>query len=200
MNRIGRRNIAWLVAVSCFGIAACSTPTTQGFKRVENVPIDASYIAVGADFSKYDRLSAEEMGIFFPAHSEPSAEAQQRARSIFREAFLEQLVGYDVVLNGSGPTTLHVAASLIDFTNARPADMMSVGPQIRDFVRPGTIIFLMEIKDSVSGEVLARAVDSSDLAVLSGSPDVPTDWDALNLAAQRWARLFRDFLDDSLRR
>ena len=200
MNLRGRHFTVGLVAASCLGIAACATPTTQGFKRVQNLPIDASYIAVGADFSKYDRLSAGEMGIFFPSHAEPSAEAQQRARSIFREAFLEQLVGYDVVLNGVGPTTLHVQASLIDFTNAKPADVMSVGPQIREFVRPGSIIFLMEIKDSVSREVLARAVDSSDLAVLSGSPDVPTDWDALDLAAQRWARLFRDFLDDSLRR
>ena len=188
-----------LIAVCCIGLAACSTPTTQGFKRVENIPIDASYVAVGADFSRYDRLAAEEMGIFFPPHAEPSVEAQQRARRIFREAFLEQLVGYEVVDEGA-PGTLLVQASLIDFTNARPADVMRVSPQIRDFARPGRIIFLMEIKDSVSGEVLARAADSADLAVLSGTPDVPTDWDALDLAAQRWASLFRNFLDDSLRR
>lgn len=199
MNVTGRLfTVAWMTA-SCLTFAACSTPTTQGFKRVENIPIDASYVAVGADFSRYDRLAAEEMGIFFPPHAEPSVEAQQRARRIFRDAFLEQLVGYEVV-DEAGPGTLLVQASLIDFTNARPADVMRVSPQIRDFARPGRIIFLMEIKDSVSGEVLARAADSADLALLSGTPDVPTDWDALDLAAQRWASLFRNFLDDSLRR
>lgn len=188
------------VAVLCTVIAACSAPTTQGFKRVSSVQVDAGYIAVGADFSKYERLAAEEMGIYFPSHAEPSVEDQQRARNIFREAFLEQLVGYEVVIGETGPTTLQVQASLIDFTNAKPADMMSVGPQIRDFARPGSIIFLMEMKDSISGQVLARAVDSADLALLSGTPDVPTDWDALDLAAQRWASLFRNFLDESLRR
>lgn len=198
--RIRRRYRAILpVTALCAALAACSAPPTQGFKRVENMPIDASYVAVGADFSRYDRLAAEEMGIFFPPHAEPSVEAQQRARRIFREAFLEQLVGYEVV-DETGPSTLMVQASLIDFTNAKPADVMRVGPQIRDFARPGRIIFLMEIKDSVSGEVLARAADSADLALLSGTPDVPTDWDALDLAAQRWASLFRNFLDDSLRR
>lgn len=199
MNRRERTFTLALIATTCLCLAACSTPTAQGLKRVENVQIDASYVAIGVDFSKYDRLAAEEMGIFFPAHAEPSAEARQRARSIFREAFLEQLVGYQVVRE-AGPTTLLVQASLIDFTNARPADVMSVGPQVRDFAQPGSIIFLMEIRDSVSGDVLARAVDSADLAVLSGSPDVPTDWDALDLAAQRWASLFRNFLDESLRR
>jgi len=200
MNLSGRTLTSGLIAASCLWLAACSTPPTQGFKRVENTRVDAGYVAIGADFSKYDRLSAEEMGIFFPAHAEPSAESRQRARDIFREAFLEQLLGYDVVLGDAGPSTLQVQATLIDFTNAKPADVLSVGPQIRDYARPGTIIFLMELKDSMSGEVLARAVDSTDLAVLSGSPDVPTDWDALDLAAQRWASLFRNFLDTNLRR
>ena len=200
MNLRSRRLIVLPVAVICTALAACSTPTTQGFRRVENPQVDASYVAVGADFSKYDRIAAEEMGIFFPSHAAPSVEDQQRARKIFREAFLEQLIGYEVVVGETGPTTLQVQASLIDFTNAKPSDVMSVGPQIRDFTRPGTIIFLMELKDSQSNEVLARAVDSADLSVLSGSPDVPTDWDSLDLAAQRWASLFRAFLDRSLGR
>ena len=189
-----------LFAAACLSLGACSTPSTQAFKRVENAQIDASYVAVGADFGKYDRLGAKEMGIYFPPHAEPSAEDQQRARDIFREAFLEQLVGYEVALGATGPTTLQVQASLIDFTNARPADIMRVGPQIRDFVKPGSIIFLMELRDSMSGEVLARAVDSADLSILSGSPDIPTDWDALEITAQRWASLFRVFLDESLRK
>lgn len=195
---IDRKILVALIAMTL--LAACSTSTTQSFTRVQGSQVDASYVAVGADFSKYDRLGAEEMGIFFPSHAEPSVEDQQRARKIFRDAFLEQLVGYEVARGGTGPTTLQVQASLIDFTNARPADVMAVGPQIRDFAQPGSIIFLMELRDSMTGEVLARAIDSADLAVLSGSPDIPTDWDALELSAQRWASLFRSFLDDSLRR
>jgi hypothetical protein len=190
-----------IVAVVTTGVllAACVQPTTQSFVRVENSRVDSSYIAVGADFSKYDRLSAEDMGIFFPTNRAPSEADQQRARELFREAFMAQLSGYEVVRNGEGPTTLQVQASLIDFTNAAPGDAMSVGREMRDFAKPGSIIFLMELKDSMSGEVLARAGDSAEIPAFSTSPDVLTDWDAVEAAAQRWAMMFREFLDENLK-
>ena len=181
-------------------LVACATPTTQSFVRVEGSRVDSSYVAVGADFSKYDRLSAEDMGIYFPTNRAPSQADQQRARDLFREAFMAELTGYDVVRNDEGPTTLSVQASLIDFTNASPEDAMSVGRHMRDFAKPGSIIFMMELKDSVSGAVLARAGDSAEIPAIATSPDVLTDWDAVEAAAQRWARLFREFLDENLKR
>ena len=120
MNLRSRCRVVLPVAVICAALTACSTPTASSFRQVENPQVDASYVAVGADFSKYDRIAAEEMGIFFPSHAAPSVADQQRARKIFREAFLEQLVGYEVVVGETGPTTLQVQASLIDFTNAKP--------------------------------------------------------------------------------
>ena len=191
-----------MVAIATAGmlLTACATPTTQSFVRVENSRVDSSYIAVGADFSKYDRLSAADMGIFFPTNRAPSEAAQQRARDLFREAFMAQLTDYEVVRDGKGPTTLLVQASLIDFTNAAPEDAMSVGREMRDFAKPGSIIFMMELKDSVSGAVLARAGDSAEIPSISSSPDVPTDWDAVEAAAQRWAMMFREFLDENLKR
>ena len=188
------------IAIAGLFVAACATPTTQSFQRVQSSRVDSSYIAVGADFSKYDRLSAEDMGIYFPTNRAPSVADQQRARQLFREAFLAQLGDYEVVRSEKGPTTLQVQASLIDFTNALPEDAMSVGREMRDFAKPGSIIFMMELKDSMSGEVLARAGDSAEIPTFSTSPDVLTDWDAVDAAAQRWARLFREFLDENLRR
>jgi hypothetical protein len=191
-----------VIAIAIAGglLAACATPTTQSFVRVEGSRVDSSYIAVGADFSKYDRLSAEDMGIYFPTNRAPSEADQKRARELFRTAFMAELTGYDVVRDGEGPTTLAVQASLIDFTNAAPEDAMSVGREMRDFARPGSIIFMMELKDSVSGAVLARAGDSAEIPAISTSPDVLTDWDAVEAAAQRWARMFREFLDENLKR
>ena len=180
------------------GLLACTSTTSQSFVRVDDAQVDSGYVAVDADFSKYDRLAVEDMGIFFPTNRAPSDADQQRARSLFREAFLAQLEGYQLVQNRKGPTTLLVAASLIDFTQASPEDALSVGRHMRDFARPGSIIFLMELKDAASGEVLARAGDSASIPALSASAQVPTDWDAVEAAAQRWARLFREFLDENL--
>ena len=153
---------------------------------------------MGADFGKYDRLSAADMGIFFPANAAPPVEDQQRIRQIFRQAFIAQLSGYEVVQNETGPTTLLVQASLIDYRNASVAGGQSMRREVRDLAQPGAIVFMMELKDSESGEVLARAADSAAAPAFSTSKDIPTDWSAVETAAARWAELFRNFLDNNL--
>ena len=76
---------------------------------------------------------------------------------------------------------------------------MSLGRQIRETASPGSIIFLMELKDSETANVLARAADSAEIAAWSTAADVPTDWDAVQSAAEQWAELFREFLDANLK-
>jgi hypothetical protein len=59
-------------------------------------------------------------------------------------------------------------------------------------------MFLMELKDSQSGQVLARAADSASAPAFSTSAETTTDWGAVEKAAARWAGLFRQFLDENL--
>ncbi len=179
-------------------LVGCSTTTTQSFEVVKNSNVEASYIAVGADFSKYDRLAADDMGIYFPSNAATPVEDQNRIRQIFRQAFISRLEGYEVVQNQKGPSTLLVQASLIDYRNASGGDVPAVRRELRDVARPGAILFLMELKDSRSGEVLARAADSASAPRISTSADTTTDWNAVEAAAERWAELFRLFLDDNL--
>jgi len=186
-----------VLLVSLFA-AGCSTTTTQSFNVVKDSRVETSLIAVGADFSKYDRLDAADMGIFFPADAAPSVADQQRIRQIFREAFLSRLSDYEVVRGQEGPTTLRVQATLVDFRNASARDIMTVRRELRDMAQPGKLIFLMELKDSESGDILARAADSAAAPAFSSSAEIPTDWAAVEDAAARWATLFRQFLDDNL--
>jgi hypothetical protein len=62
------------------------------------------------------------------------------------------------------------------------------------------MLFLMELVDSESGEVLARAADSASVPVFGTGENTITDWDAVRSAAERWAGLFRKFLDENLNR
>ena len=180
-------------------LAACSTTTmTQSFKKVQNSRVAASQIAVGTDFGKYDRLNAVDMGIFSPKHAETSPEDLARIRQIFRDAFLSRLTGYDIVRNETGPSTLTVQATLIDFRNATADDVMSVRPELRDMARPGALVFLMEMKDSRSDAVLARAADSAAAPAFATSSGTTTDWPEVEAAAAHWAQLFREFLDENL--
>jgi len=189
---------SWLaLPLMALMLTGCTTVTTQSFRAVDSDNVEASYIAVGADFGKYDRLTAEGMGIYFPTNAAPSADDQQRTRQIFRTAFLGELADYEIV-GEKGPTTLQVQGTLIDFRNASGADVPSVRRELQDIARPGALLFLMELKDSVSGEVLARAADSASAPAFSTSPDNVTDWDSVESSALRWAKLFHQFLDENL--
>ena len=194
-NLIHQRSIASVMI--CFLIVGCTTVTTQSFRTSKNSQVESAQIATGADFGKYDRLTTDGMGIFFPENSAPSKADQQRTREIFRAAFLGQLQAYEIV-EDSGPSTLLVKPSLIDYRKSSGGDAMLVRREIRDIAKPGSLIFLMELVDSESGEVLARAADSVSVPNFGLGGDSVTDWGAVQSAAERWAELFRIFLDENL--
>lgn len=196
--RLVGKNTIWifLPLVGLF-VAACSTTTTQSFDVNKNTQVEAAYTATDADFGKYDRLFAQDMGIFFPADAAPSVEDQARTRQIFRKAFIAELSGYQVVREKE-PGALEVQATLIDYRNATGADVPGVRRELKNIARPGALMFLMELKDSDSGQILARAADSASAPAFSTSPDTATDWTAVEIAAARWAELFRNFLDANL--
>ena len=58
----------------------------------------------------------------------------------------------------------------------------------------------MEMVDSQTGQILARAADSAKAPALGTSDDSATDWAAVDDAARHWAVLFRQFLDQNLGR
>ena len=191
--------LAIALATTGLVLSSCSTTTSQSFNNVQNSRVEASQIAVDADFGKYDTLNAVEMGIFFPSHVDMTPKDQERLRQIFRDAFLPRLSDYKVVRDTPGPTTLTIEATLIDFRNATADDIMSVRRELRDMAAPGKLVFLMEMKDSRSGRVLGRAADSARAPAFSTSDESTTDWTAVETAANHWAELFREFVDENLK-
>jgi hypothetical protein len=71
---------------------------------------------------------------------------------------------------------------------------------LRDMARPGSLVFLMELKDSQTGDILARAADSAQTPTFATATGTETDWSSVEQAAQHWARLFREFLDSNMAR
>lgn len=78
--------------------------------------------------------------------------------------------------------------------------MASLRRDIREMATAGSLVFLMEMKDSQTDRVLARAADSAKAPALGTSEYSETDWQAVDEAARHWAKLFRQFLDQNLRR
>ena len=187
------------IVIASLTFAACSTVESQSFNVSKAGNVESAYIAVDADFSRYDRLQAEDMGIFFPADSGTPPEDILRIRQIFRSAFVDKLQGY-VIVNSPGPSTMKVQASLIDLRNSSTAMLMNLSREVRDIASNGELLFLMELRDSSTDAVLARAADSAKTPTFATSENVSTDWSSVEAAAQHWAALFRNFLDQNLSR
>jgi len=183
-----------VLTVSVF--SGCSTTVSQEFRRTENSVVEASYVATDADFGQYDRLIGAEMGIYFPQDSAIPEADLQRIREIFRSSFLGELVQYEIVTE-TGPGVMMIDASLIDLRNAAFADIPNLRSEIRSVARPGALIFLMEMKDSESGRVLARAADSTMNPNIGADQLDESEWGEVETAAAHWASLFRQFLDQN---
>ena len=186
------------LVISCTLLSACTTVETQSFRATGNANVDSAYIATDADFSQYNRLLVDDMGIFFPESSSLSAEELSRIRQIFREAFTQELTHYEITRE-PGPGMLKISASLVDLRDAGYADVPNMRKDMQDVAKPGALLFLMEMKDSGTDEVLARAGDSESAPKFAAG-NSETDWGSVEVAAQRWAALFRDFLDQNLGR
>lgn len=188
------------LAVVSLMLVGCTTVETQSFNVIQSDNVESVYIAANADFSKYSQLLADDMGIFFPKDSYTPPEDIQRIRQIFRSAFINELQGYSIV-STPGPSTMRVQASLIDLrNNVTPGTLSSLSREVRDIAATGELLFLMEMRDSESDAVLARAADSARTPTFAMSEDAGTDWSSVEAAAQHWAALFRDFLDQNLSR
>ncbi len=199
-HKNGARCYQLALASACINIlllSACTTVTTQSFNVSKTGNVEAAQIATDADFSKYNQLIADDMGIFFPQDATPPEEDQEKLRQIFRDAFLAELTEYTLVDLG-GPRVMRVQATLVDFRGATGADISSVRRELRDIAEPGALLFLMEFRDSQSDRILARAVDSAAAPKFATGSGATTDWSSVEAAAKHWASLFRQFLDNNL--
>ena len=186
------------LAVVSLMLVGCTTVETQSFNVVQSDNVESAYIATNADFSKYSQLLAEDMGIFFPEDSYTPPEDIQRIRQFFRSAFINELQGYSIV-NTPGPSTMKVQASLIDLrNNVTPGTLSGLSREVREIASNGDLLFLMEMRDSETDAVLARAADSARASMFATSEVAGTDWSSVEAAAQHWAALFRNFLDQNL--
>jgi hypothetical protein len=194
----GVRRVALILALAgC--LFACTTVETRSFNVKKDAQVESAQIAVGADFARYDSLLPEDAGIYFPESAPATGEDMRRIRQIFRNAFLAELSGYTIT-DKPGPHTMSVQPTLIDMRAASGADTFHMRSDVRDMARPGSLVFLMELKDSQTGDVLARAADSAQTPAFATATGTETDWSSVEQAAQHWARLFREFLDSNMAR
>lgn len=195
----------WLRAFGCLSVtllfvAGCVETTVESFRRVPESRADEAFVKPGVDFSRYRQLQAVPLEIYYyEGQQPPLAEDLDRVRSIFREAFLEAIGDDYQLVQEAGPDVLGVRASLVDLKLSPALGTLPVKGRAAHLVANGELTFFMELTDSVSGEVLARAADQ-EKSPMTAAASGGREWEETEVAAQRWAAMFRAFLDENLAR
>jgi len=181
--------------------------TDDGLTRVISKQVDEVYVVRGRTLAPYHRVILDTVEIAFKPdwqqrHPEVSADQVVRIRSqgaqvfydIFRSA-LSKNGGYGLT-NQPAPDVLRVSATIADLdVAASPAD--KTGNQRMYVVSPSDLTLHMELRDSQSGAIIARAIDREKGRTFGNLQvaDAVSNSTEARRALEMWAGLLRDALD-----
>ncbi len=217
---------ASLLLAAALMLAACSTTeapatTEDGLQRIEGARIAAAYKAPGADFSQYKRVHIADVDVSFRKNwlkdqnrdfrSASRRVNQQDADRIkaaladsFRRIFTEALQqgGYAVVEEpdplGDNEDLLLLLPSIEDLDISAP-DIQSAGRTRTYTTSAGSMTLGIELRDSITGDVVARARDSRsapDLGYVQYTNSVTNRAEAERML-RRWAGMLVAALDSA---
>ena len=216
-------SIGILVAIA--GCAATPPPTLQtgpeaevtvdGLVRVDNAVVPVAYRKPDMDLTSYTRFMLDPVEVAYqrdPGNRTRSAvggandnfaltpSQMETLKSMFQEAVVAALTkgdGYELTTE-PGPDVLRITAALVDLVVRVPTQRG--GGRQRNFTRSyGLVTAVLELRDSQSGEILARAADRRDPTrdTSAGLAEVSATFvrsDTRRLF-EHWANLLRERLD-----
>ena len=188
--------------------------TVDGLVRVDNAVVPVAYRKPDMDLTPYTRFMLDPVEVAYqrdPGNRTRSrgsgaddnfalsASQMETLKGMFREAVVAALTkgdGYQLTTE-PGPGVLRITAALVDLVVSVPTQRE--GRQ-RNFTRSyGLVTAVLELRDSQSGEILARAADRRDPTrnTSAGLAEVSATFvrsDTRRLF-QHWANLLRQRLD-----
>jgi hypothetical protein len=180
--------------------------TPDGLVRRQSKQVDTLYVKSGATLAPYKRVMLDSVEFAFKQdwqkqHPEVSESDMTRVRSQGSAAFYE-IFSAALTMNGGfpltmqpGPDVLRVTATISELDlSTTPA---AGGTQRMHVVSPQDLTLLMELRDSQSGALLARAIDRDKgraIGNLQVEGDLKNSTEARK-ALEMWAGLLRGALD-----
>ena len=189
--------------------------THDGLTRVDRATMDAAWVKADLDLRPYTKLILVGGEIQYRLvddngkHYRPgrdnqtefpiSEEGKAMLREIMSEAFRNELAKSEryELTNIPGPGTLIVLGTLIDVVSRTPPDDVPGRYDVYlDSVGEATLV--LELRDSMTNEVLARAADAraAETQGMPVSANRVTVWSEVRRLANNWAILLRKRLDE----
>lgn len=206
---------ATLVCTAPMIAFAQSQDSFDGLVAVPDSKVAAAYVDPEADFSGYNKVMILDTYVAFKkdwqrdqqragSHTRVSSDDMNEIKAavaeMFREVFAEKLSedgGYDIV-DAAGHDVLLVRPAIIDLDIQAP-DTMTAGRTRTFTTTSGAATIYIELYDSVSGDILARAADRQASQRMGGQLNytnrVTNQADARKMLGA-WAELLRATLDE----
>ena len=205
-----------LCAAALTGCASTQTAPAEewdGLVRQQGTRLGAVFVRPDAEIVAYRSVMLDPVEVSFARNWDPNrggrsqvnrldaadmAAMQASLADLFRETFRAELErgGYQLV-DAAGPDTLRVSAAIIDLYVTAP-ETTSAGRTRTYTVNSGRMTLVAELRDSTTGEILARAVDTRSArssGVWTVANRVTNTADARR-AMGIWARALRESLDE----
>jgi hypothetical protein len=205
---------AALLMLVASGCATTQRGPTEwdGLVRQPSTKFAAVFVKPDAEIPSYSNVILAPATVQFARNWDPSRGGRSTARrmssddllaikdslaTMLSETFKEELTtsGYQVV-GEPGPDTLLVIPAIVDLYISAP-DAMTAGRSRTYTANSGRMTLVLELRDSVTGETLARVVDTRTgrtSGVMTITNRVTNTADAQR-ALRAWARALRDGLD-----
>lgn len=191
-----------LLLLSASGISAKAPDTWDGLLKVRARHFDAAYLLPNADFRVYTKIMIDRPEMAFRknwqrdqarrVHDEDVRRTIDESSASFSNILANAYrgAGYEIVTQ-AGPDVLRLSTAVINLSINAP-DQMTAGRTRSYAPEAGEGTLVIEVKDSVSGEVLGRVVDRR----LAGSGGSSLRNSMTNRSD--FERLFRDWARQSV--
>ena len=205
---------ALLVALVASGCATTQRGATEwdGLVRQPDTRLAAVFVKPDAEIPAYRNILLKPAEVRFARNWEPNrggrsavgrlntadiASIQADVATMLHDIFREELTagGYQLATE-AGPDTLTVIPAIVDLYITAP-DTMTAGRSRTYTANSGRMTLVLELRDSVTGEVLARAVDTRsgrNFGTMQVTNRVTNNADARR-AIRIWAQALRSGLD-----
>jgi hypothetical protein len=224
LQQILVRSVPALVMASLLGACQSTTKSLvpldelangEGLTRVETRTVDVLYRRPNASLASYTKLVIRPITVQFAKDWDPNTGSgtsvlykmteadRDKIKTDLAQAFLDvfqkemQRGGYPIV-NETGPEVLEVQAAIVNLRITAPDPSQLTGNVKVYTTDAGEMTLIMQLHDSVTGELLARAIDREEATheFYNWTTSVSNTADARRLIGD-WARKLRKAFDAS---
>ena len=216
-----------LITVIAIAIAGCATPaptvdtsaeaemTFDGLYPVKNSRADEAWARPDVDLTQFSKIMLQGVGVEYRPGGESGRSFSARSRggpyevteaqkarfeATMREAFLEELLKskHFTIVTEPGPDVLLIRGALLDVVSYVPPDPVGARADVY-LSKVGEATLVLELRDSITEAILARAIDRRAAENLGGTLQYSTrvfNATEVKRLARTWGSLLRDRLDE----